>query len=99
VLGSVWTGRLAVLAGAGAFGLIVYQTPPTATWPWAQLALLCFAPPIVLIALTYWLIGRGNICCTYCNLLTRSSPRPTMRAGMSEPHLRCGRCGTIIPGV
>ncbi|MFO7566212.1 MAG: hypothetical protein R6X02_26435 [Enhygromyxa sp.] len=99
LLGSVWVARLVVLGGAGVFGWLAYTAPPLGPWPWARLALLCFGPPIGLSLALYLLIGRGKVRCGSCGRLSRSSPRPTMVPGMSEPHLRCRRCGSIIWGA
>ncbi len=47
-----------------------------------------------------WLIFlftmRGLITCPSCGKKTPWYPKPDMTEGMSEPHLRCRSCGTII---
>ncbi|MFO7566214.1 MAG: hypothetical protein R6X02_26445 [Enhygromyxa sp.] len=112
LLGSVWITPLAVLGGAGVFGWLAYAAPPVGAWSWARLALLCFGPPIGLSLALYLLIGRalltkrhidaseeGDTPCHSCGRMNQATPRPPMVPGMSEPHLRCRHCGSIIWGA
>lgn len=99
LLGSVWTGRLALLASCAALYLVAADAPPADLGSWAKVVGLCFGPTVLIVPLLSFLIGRGDLRCPSCRKLTQSSPRPPMVGGMSEPHLRCDRCGTILWGL